>query len=450
MKTTRLPRRTVLRGLLTGGVAVAVPLPRLAGMLDANGTAYADGTPLPLRFGTWFFGNGIIPERWNPTAAGSGDAWQLSPSLEPLKEVKPWLTVVSGLRVKVPSLFAHKSMPAAVLTGAQAEQKGNVQLPSIDQRIAPLIGRGTAFPTGLHVGISSTTGAGALDFNISFTGANAPNPPEYSPVALFKKLLAIGTPGGAQDPSLLRRKRVLDAVAEDAKALKLRVGREDQVRLDRHLSGLDELQTQLKVVVAPKAGGPPPDPDQLYPMRGRDGSISRARAQAFADLLTFALTTDLTRVFSYVFTCAACHGSYADAGLDNVTFHEDYGHRKSPKGREYATEGFHKGIVYAMTCLSDFMVRLKNTPDGAGNLLDNSCVYTTSCVAESEKHGSSEFPMLVLGKARGALKGDLHHRVVGDNTSKVPFTLLKLAGGNDATFGKDEGLVDSTIGALLS
>ena len=61
-----LPRRTFLRGVLVGGASVAVPLPRLACMLNGNGTAYADGKPLPVRFGTWFFGNGIIPERWVP------------------------------------------------------------------------------------------------------------------------------------------------------------------------------------------------------------------------------------------------------------------------------------------------------------------------------------------------------------------------------------------------
>ena len=39
----RLARRTMLRGLV-GGTAIALPLPRLAAMLDGNGTAYADGS----------------------------------------------------------------------------------------------------------------------------------------------------------------------------------------------------------------------------------------------------------------------------------------------------------------------------------------------------------------------------------------------------------------------
>src|ERR1700759_3354114 len=95
-----IPRRTFLRGVLAGGVSVAVPLPRLAGMLNGNGTAYADGQPLPVRFGTWFFGNGIIPARWVPTLTGTGDSWALSEELQPLQAVKPWLNVLTGFTIK--------------------------------------------------------------------------------------------------------------------------------------------------------------------------------------------------------------------------------------------------------------------------------------------------------------------------------------------------------------
>jgi hypothetical protein len=444
-----LSRRTVLRGAL-GGAAIALPLPRLLGMLNDNGTAYAAGEALPRRFGTWFFGNGIIPERWVPTQTGKAAAWQLSPSLQPLAGVKEWLSVVSGLGLKVPNTMAHKSMPAAALTGAQAVKDGDVQLPSIDQLMAPLLGKDIVFPTGLHVGISSTTGAGALDFNVSFNGANAPNHPEYSPAKLFSSLLQFSSNTKEPEPALLYRKRVLDAVAEDTKTLRARLGTEDQQRLDRHLTGIDELQNQLIEQAMPHACGSLVDPDLMYQDRGPDGAITQKRGQAFADLLVFALSCDLTRVFSYVFTCAACHGSYADAGLDNVTFHEDYGHRLSPKGLESATEGFHAGILYTMSNLADLLTRLRDTPDGAGNLLDNSCIYVTSCVSESQSHSGKDYPLLVAGKGGGTLTTDQHLRFVDDNVSKLPFTLLKAMGSTETSWGKDEARVDQIIPDLLA
>jgi hypothetical protein len=63
-----------------------------------------------------------------------------------------------------------------------------------------------------------------------------------------------------------------------------------------------------------------------------------------------------------------------------------------------------------MTCLADLAARFRDTPDGAGNLLDSSCIYVTSCTSLAWEHGMNDFPLLVLGKAGGLLKGDIHHR----------------------------------------
>ena len=72
-KTTR---RTLLRGML-GGTSVAMALPLLDCFLNDNGTALAAGRPLPVRFGTWFWGCGIHPEQWNPAKTGAiGCSWR--------------------------------------------------------------------------------------------------------------------------------------------------------------------------------------------------------------------------------------------------------------------------------------------------------------------------------------------------------------------------------------
>jgi hypothetical protein len=447
---SRLPRRVFLRGVLAGGASVAIPLPRLAGMLNGNGTAYADGTALPVRFGTWFFGNGIIPNRWVPARTGNGAAWALSEQLSALQGVKRYVSVVTGCTIKIQNTAPHASMPCAALTGAPI--KGSVQLPSVDQLVAKSIGAGTLFPSGLHIGISNVSGATSLGVSISFAGPGAANPPEYSPAALFKRLVQFANTGGTPkpaDPALLDRNLVLDAVVEDAKALRARIGVEDQVRLDMHLTGLAQLQRQIMAAEMPKATGTIVDPDKAYPGRGADGALTRQRGQAFSDLLAFALSSDLTRVFSYMFTCPAAHASYTDCGLDSTTFHEDYGHRLSPKGVSYATSGFNRGVRFAISNLADTLARFEATPDGAGNLLDNSVVYTTSCVSESQTHGGADYPLLVAGLGGGRLRGDQHLRVPDENVSKVPFTLLGAMGVKAPSFGMAEGQVSSGISDLL-
>jgi hypothetical protein len=475
MSRAVLPRRTVLRGMLAGGMAVTLPLPRMLGMLNGNGTAYADGTALPTRYGTWFFGNGINPPEWVPTMTGQGSAWTLSPALMPLQNIKPYLSVVTGLSIKTPNIAAHKAHPAAALTGANSGPQ-DVQLPSIDQLMAPLLNGTTmpAFPIGKHIGISNTSGAGALDLRISFRGPNASNPPEYDPANLYNSLVMYagkGSSGGmttptGPDPSLARRKRALDAVLDDAASLRARLGKADQVRLDQHLDGVHQIENQLALLstmtTAPTATNAKlVNPATAYPNMGAVGAITALRCKAMSDLIVFALATDLTRVFSYMFSCAACHGSYADAGLDPVTFHEDYGHRKSPKGVAYATGGFLTGVQYAMTNLNDTLTRMMNCADGAGNLLDNSVVYVTSCTGESVNHQPNDYPILVAGKARGLLKGDQHLRMAagppgaegaanGDNVSKVPYTLLTMMGRPPGPWGMAEAQVTTGIPALLA
>src|SRR5579863_9362877 len=148
-KRTIISRRAVLRGIVGGGIAVAVPLPRLAGMLNDNGTAYAAGGALPVRFGTWFFGNGIIPSRWVPPKTGVGANWELSEELSPLQAVKPYISVVTGLTIKGPDISPHLAMPVQALTAAQTAG-GNVQLPTIDQAVAAVTNTGALYPKGLQ------------------------------------------------------------------------------------------------------------------------------------------------------------------------------------------------------------------------------------------------------------------------------------------------------------
>jgi hypothetical protein len=57
---------------------------------------------------------------------------------------------------------------------------------------------------------------------------------------------------------------------------------------------------------------------------------------------------------------------------------------------------------------------------------------------------------LVAGSAGGKLKGNQHIRIVDENVSKVPFTLLNAMGGTATSFGMAQGQVTSGISQLLA
>jgi len=100
-----LDRRTLLRGML-GGTAAAIALPTLEAMLNENGDALAGGKPLPKRFMTWFFGNGIVPDRFEPT--GQGANYELTPELAPFVNVKDYLTVLTGFNNRCAQQITHR------------------------------------------------------------------------------------------------------------------------------------------------------------------------------------------------------------------------------------------------------------------------------------------------------------------------------------------------------
>ena len=77
-------RRAVLRGTLAGS-AVTVALPFLDCMLDDSGKALAAGTPLPVRFGTWFWGLGHTPNYAVADKATTGQSITFMGECEALK-----------------------------------------------------------------------------------------------------------------------------------------------------------------------------------------------------------------------------------------------------------------------------------------------------------------------------------------------------------------------------
>ena len=81
-------RRAVLRG---AGVAMTLPwLESVSALGATTGTS-----PYPQRFAAVFMGNGINGNHW--WSKGSGDAMQLSKSLEPLAPIKKKINVINGL-----------------------------------------------------------------------------------------------------------------------------------------------------------------------------------------------------------------------------------------------------------------------------------------------------------------------------------------------------------------
>jgi hypothetical protein len=445
-----LPRRLMLRGLF-GGTAVAIGLPPLEAMLDGNGTAFAGGAPLPKFFGLFFWGNGVKLDRWVPQAAGTGQAWSLSPALAPLAQVKSHLSVVTG--TNLPPNNGHLPGTAYTLTGQpfvkigtrdSGENIGDVAGPSIDQIVAKALGRGDPLQS-LEVGICPRVQdqAGPLGQYLSHAGRGNPNPPFYDPARVFAKLFQGASPAGAGDPRAALAPSVLDVVREDLAALKVRVGAADKRRLDQHLEGIFAIEQRLKTLPASPTSGcqPPPTPATIGDAGSDEGKLIRVN-RLMTDLVAKALVCQRTRVFSILFSTLQDRTRYlwlkAPAPSHGMTHNEGGGQPI-----------VHQSTVWVMTRFAELLARLRDEPLGAGSVLDRCCILATSDVAEGLTHSCKNHPVLIAGRAGGALRGDTHYRsTTGETSLKAHLTALRAMGLAADGFGTGAARATETIRAL--
>jgi hypothetical protein len=484
MTTKPLNRRTVLKGVLATGAAVAIPLPLLQAMLNENGTALAQtGAALTPPYVTWFFGNGSLPGRWKPAATGTGTAWTLSSQLQPLAEVKSHLTVISGLEGKlVVSGVEHPTGSAAATTGAPLS--GNqVRAKSIDQLVADVISAGAPYRS-IEVGVTPATPNGPQDSlaSVSHRGPSARNNAEYDPKAVFNRLFmgstqppntgtgGTGAGGGGgmgnandQVAKLARvRRSVLDCILEDGARLKQRLGATDQQRVEEHLASIRAIEQRLDGMTGTGgtggtsgAGGsgsttPAACGSVMAPTIGKDTKSEAPPGvnTAMAELTTLALACEKTRVATFMFSLPAAHVYYRHLASNmNDDFHDTICH--GDDGDQSNQPRVDTGVLYAMRCLNEFLVKMKNLPHGAETLLDASLVYVTSDTAWGKIHTKAEWPVLLAGKAGGRVRGDGHFNFQNENLSRALLTVAQIMGSTATELGLDGGRVTSALPGIL-
>lgn len=450
-----LSRRTMLRGIASG-TAVSLALPPLEAMFDANGTAYAQGAPLPKYFGVFFWGNGVKLDRWTPSSTGTG--WALSPELEPLADVRNYVSVVSGMNIRTGNERGHHAGTVGILSGSPmipqdpmgAPYASTFSAPSIDQVVASALaerGVRTRFRS-LEVGVTRrvVTGEGTTLRYLSHNGPDNPNPPEYSPRAVFDRIFGNGFVDPSMptppDPRLALRRSVLDAVLADARILRERLGSNDRQRIDQHMDSIRQLEQQLQLIEET----PPPVDYCSAPSRPGDLDAENFElvSSTMSDLTAMALACDQTRVFSNMFSGSVSVAVYRM--LSQSTNHHSLTHDEG-NGQPQV----HAITTYIMQQFAGLLAALRRIDMGAGNLLDQTAILASTDVTDGQGHTINDYPILVAGGAGGALRTPgVHVRKEGANTSEVLLTLLHALDIDVSEFGNGGGRVSSTVSELMS
>jgi hypothetical protein len=244
------------------------------------------------------------------------------------------------------------------------------------------------------------------------------------------------------------KKSILDAVLADGADVNKLLGAKDQARLADHLDAIRQIETRLETTgTTTTTIKPPADPQTLGVGPDTKSEAPVAVNEVMAHMLAIALATDVTRNASFVFTLPAAHVFYRAAGADmNDDFHNTICHT-DPGDNAHQTR-VHEGVLYAMTALSVFLGKLAAMPEGAATVLDNSLVYATSCTSWGKVHSTDEWPVLLAGRAGGAIKGNQHLRYAGQSLSNVLLSIANIFGANLTSIGLAGGMTSTELAGL--
>jgi hypothetical protein len=443
--TSGLGRRKVLRGML-GGAAVTVALPFLDCLLDANGTALADGTELPVIFANWFFGCGFNPGRWEPKSPGK--LTDVGPELDPIRPYLSKVNVFSGFQVSLdgkPSL-PHVTGRIAVQTGTVAGAGQRTTLPSVDTIVADIIGTRTRFRS-LEV---SCIGS---ENSVSVRAGNIMNPSEVSPAALYARIFGpdFRDPNAADftpDPRVMARQSVLSGVKNQLADIQGTIGAADKIRLDEYLTSLRQLEQQLALELqkpeALKACSVPRKPAGELPPSAEVAAM-QTNHRLFVQLIAYALACGQTRVANI----AATEGLSTLHRAGDGVIHHTYTHEEQvdPQlGYQPRATAFIGDIVTAM---ADMIATFDGFREGDRTLLDRMLVWVSTETGYAKVHALDNIPALTIGGANGRIRTGQHVRTAGDPITRIGLTVQQAMGVPVGSWGTDSLQTSRSIAEIL-
>ncbi|HEX8031284.1 MAG TPA: DUF1552 domain-containing protein [Vicinamibacterales bacterium] len=445
-----LNRRTVLKGI---GATIALPF------LDAMVPARALAAPRKVRLvamemvhgsaGSTAFG--ATKNLWAPSATGS--AFDLSPTaMTPLEPWREYITIVSNTDVRNAEAFLppeiggdHFRSAAVFLTQAHPHQTQGSDLKagtSLDQLFAQKFGQETPMPS-MQLCVENVDQAGGCFYgyscaytdSISWKSPEEPLPMIRDPRAVFDQLFGIGATPEARAARRRRDRSILDWVTQSSNQLKSTLGAADQARLSDYLEDVREIERRIQKVEAQNASG------EARALPGAPIGVPDSydeHVKLMFDMQVVAFASDVTRVVAFKLSRDVSNRVYPETGV-NTGFHIA-SHHGERKDRILDLAKINK---YHVSLVPYFLKKLKETPDGDSNLLENSLIVYGSPMGNSNVHNHKRCPLFFAGHAGGALKGNLHIKAAdGTPMANAMLGALRGVGLEMESFGDSSAVMD--------
>jgi hypothetical protein len=387
---------------------------------------------------------------WSPLTEGAN--FEFTDTLSPLQDFRDYMTVISGTDLK-PAMASrpeeegadHMRSSAAYLTAAHPKMTEGADIlngTSIDQLYAQRFGQDTPLPS-LQLCIESADASGACDYGyacvysdtISWATPTKPLPMTLDPRVAFETLFGEGTSPAER----LRRQRIdasiLDWIGGDIGSLKKELGAADRSRMDDYLENVREVERRIKRIEKYNSSGEARTLPEA-PLGVPDSYEEHVKLMF--DLQVLAFMTDATRVSSFKMSRDVSMRVFPESGV-STPFHSCSHHGETPGH----IADFAKINRYHVKLLSYYFEKLRSTPDGDGSLLDHSLTLYGSPMGDSNVHNHKRLPVLLMGRASGAISGNNHVRTPdGTPMANVLLTIMNKLGMNMDHIGDSAGVIN--------
>ncbi|MEZ6055435.1 MAG: DUF1552 domain-containing protein [Planctomycetaceae bacterium] len=420
-RNSHITRRTLLRGI---GVSMALPWLESLPAWGDDATKEPTNEP-PVRFACLFAGNGFHSQEW--WARDDGGQMELGKVLESLLPYRHKMLFLRGLYNEEARIGGiHSCQTGNLLTGAHLADGGEIRSGiSIDQVIARHYAQQTKVDS-LVLGCEHSIAALHKNYSmiysshISWSSPTTPTPLELYPALAFDRLFRDEV--GPADAS------VLDAVLEEAGALRNKISLSDTHRLEEYLESVREVERRIdQAGKQNRLQGYRPaleKPNIPRPTDGIPQDIDE-HMRLMCDILVLAFRTDTTRVCTL-----KLNNDHSSLRFPNLI-----SDRGPTQGIDYMIHhllshtnngDWLKVNQFFVEQLAYIAKQLDAVQEGERTLLDNSMILFLSSMMTGN-HNNDQLPVVLLGKGGGQINTGRILDYTGKTNRKMCSLYLSLA-----------------------
>ena len=415
-----LSRRNLLKGLSLGSGAMLLPpmaqrvlanaegktsTPRFVFVVQSNGFDAVQACPESIPFQKY-----KDREKFETIDLGEH---KLPKGLAPLEELKSKTTILQGLSGRCTG-GGHSTWGGCLgmyrISGANHSPKNvtiDYQLGETNPGILPWVGVGMA------------SGAQDALMNISARAPHKSMPIILKPEKAYNAFFSVAA-GGDREKNFHLKRNLLDYMVGDVKKTRSALGSLAGEELDAYLSAYDQLAARQYKLLANKETlkKAAPKLDDRF-----TSEIATQRLEAQFELAASSLIGGLSNVATITAAATEINAQpYLGIGID-LSNHA-YGHMGGNKRDAKGVPHYEKVRNWLFGLIAKMAKRLEDTPEGSGNMLDNTVIVYMSDAPDTHHSTCYEWPLVIVGNLKGKMRlggqyvnfpgyGKPGHRTVG-------------------------------------